>query len=167
MDFEGTMQMAVGQTQILAGAGLRYGRMRQSNLAVITDGGMLQSSLFRDREFKGLGPTLNGDIVRPVGKSGLAIVTGLRGALLFGSKTIVRDVTGNLAGGPDAAHLDGVDDFTFTADISVGLQWIRTVSGMDIAIRGGYEGAFWIDAGEPVLTLLGFEGFALSLTVMR
>jgi hypothetical protein len=167
IDFEGTMQMELGQTQILAGAGIRYGRMWQNNLAVITDGGMPQSQLFRSREFKGLGPTLNGDIVRPVGNSGLAIATGLRGALLFGSKSIVRESTGNLAGSPDAAYLDGVDDFTFTADIGVGLQWTRTVSGMDVSLRGGYEGSFWIDAGEPVLTLLGFEGFTLALAVMR
>lgn len=162
LDIEGTMRLVLGETTAVAGAGLHYGRMLQDNRAVISAGGVPQSMLNRRRQLEGLGPTLSADMLRPVG-GGLAMAAGLRGSLLFGDKSIERFATGAL---PGSISMDA-DDFTFQTDISVGLQWSRPTALGEVALRGAYEGSFWIDAGEPVLTLLGFEGFALSLIVSR
>lgn len=168
LDAEGTIDLQLGSLQMRAGAGLRYAKINQQMSALATRGGAPIGVLDWTREFEGIGPTISAQVSQPLWRR-LSAIGLVRGALLFGEKSLRRSVIGDIT--PDPAppivQLDDADEVTAGFEIALGAEWRHEVaSGHQFVVQGMYEGQLWTDAGAPTLTFLGFEGFSASVGVI-
>ena len=168
VDLEGTQRVQVGCMSVVVGGGLRYASLEQRFTAAITDGGLPEQQLATSRRFEGWGPTASVEMERPLGGCGLALVGGMHGSLLFGSKQMRRVANSIPATVPPIIVLGNADEVVGCAELEIGLQWSRQLeNGADLFLRGTYEAQLWTDAGAPTLTFLGFEGFGLAVGLAR
>jgi len=166
IDVEGTQAIQLGELSGIAGVGIRYARLKQTNDARII--GALPQQLTWERVLEGLGPMLSIEMLRPIGESGLSAFGSARGAVLFGSKTMRRSVSSlPVPTFPPVIVMDGVDEVSGVFEMDLGLQMTRRISLGDLVVRGAFEGQLWTDAGAPTLTFLGFEGFTVSIGLTR
>lgn len=172
LDIEGTQQFEMGGAVITGGAGLRHASMDQSFRGFVLSGGNVIQSLAWDRSFDGIGPTLSGDIRYPLGSGGLSVITGARGSLLYGEKTISRSVLGDVTPPPTTTPpflgLYNADEVSGIFELALGVEYSRDFGRMGaLFLRGTYEGQLWTAAGAPTLTFLGFEGFGIAIGLAR
>ncbi len=159
LDLEGTHQFFLSRAKITGGAGLRGAEMDQRFRGTVSQGGIVIQSLDWSRQFKGLGPTVSGDVRVPVGNSGLSFISNLRGSLLFGEKTISRSVIGDVtpppATTPPFVSLTNADEVSGIFELALGVEYAREVGQWgNLFVRGMYEGQLWTAAGAPTLTFL-------------
>lgn len=178
LDVEGTLDLQFGYTDLRIGGGLRHASVEQTYRSSILRGGAEEASLNWLRKFEGIGPTISVDGRRRLGKTGLSAVGRVRGALLYGEKTIEREATGTLAGpvpslvlpsgAPASVAMTEGEDFAAAIELGLGAEWRHDLGNIGhFYIQGMYEGQLWTAAGEPTLTFLGFEGLNLSLGMSR
>jgi hypothetical protein len=87
LDFDITNQFCVWQTLVTAGAGQRYVDMRQDAAAVVlNNAGAVQAALDHRHSFRGIGPTLALEMLRPIGATGLSLYSNARGSIVFGTR---------------------------------------------------------------------------------
>lgn len=167
IDLEGTEQLSIGTVQAVFGMGVRYATLGQSFQAAISEAGVPVQLLASRREFEGFGPIVSGEFRRPLGRSGLGAFASVSGGILFGTKSMRRSLLDAQNTFPPIISMDRIDEVTGMGDLQIGLEWSRCSPVGRVFVRGSYEAQLWTDAGAPTLTFLGFEGFAVSLGLLR
>lgn len=170
VDLMGTLRLQLGETTITPGGGVAYVKMLQTfdaNVANADTGSVLQQLVWQ-RDFEGVGPAAMLDMRRPLGCTGLAVVGGFRGYLLFGNKDLDRAELNGIGGGPPFLTMDKADEVLGIGEIELGLEWSRQFQcGSSLFVRGTYEGQLWSDIGAPTLGYLGFQVFNVSVGLAR
>ncbi|MCA8998274.1 MAG: hypothetical protein KDA80_14845 [Planctomycetaceae bacterium] len=169
-DLEGTIELDLGDLDIVGLGGLRYAKLDQDANATVLDGLFTPlQHLGWGREFEGIGPSAGVEAHRSLGDTGFSLIGTGRIALLFGKKTLDRVVTPPTGAIPPVpfVQLDSADEVTPIFDLSLGVGYERPFRMATVLARATYEGQLWAEAGAPTLGYIGLQGFALQLGVER
>lgn len=135
VELEGTNQWWVSNQMFTGGAGVRYAFFGQ-------EFGDQAGTALLFKKFQGVGPMLSAGTRRPLGNSGWALVSDIRGSILFGESRQANDLTGVSR---DAS------DMNSSVELQVGGEWSRRLrSGHRFYLRGMLEGQLWMGAGTFV-----------------
>ena len=168
----GTYETEMNGILVNGAAGLRYAKLNQGFNATVTDiGNNFVSNLNWLRHFEGMGPCLMVDASKRLGDTRFAAFAQGGGSLLFGQKTLRRDVINDQTPNafiPPFLRLDDADEVVGIGELNFGLEWGGMfANGYCLSIRGLYEGQLWAESGAPTLGFLGFEGLGLQIELKR
>lgn len=162
-DLEATKRIFAGMTEMTFSGGARYVSMRQRlRLDTIALNQTITGILFNDLAFDGVGPTFGMEMRRPVWHTGISLVGGARGSVLFGSRT--QDygaVTSTAAIGTFRREEQVMGIF----EVMIGAEYAYiTGNGSRLFARGTAEAQLWTGAGSATngitdMGLIGFGGY--------
>ncbi len=174
VDLEATYNLRIQRFEANIGGGLRYAHTDQRFNASVTPGPVIFASpaaLQWQREFEGIGPLLSAQGRLPLGCSGFYGLGGVNLSFLFGDKNLTRIVANDATPPPNRGLpvlvFDGSDEITGVYGASIGTGWRRQTPVGRTFIEGAYESQLWTDGGAPTMTFAGFNGFSVSLGIMR
>lgn len=163
-DLEATNQLTFCRSLVTVGGGLRWLQIEQRYRATsIWNGVDILETLDNQHDFEGVGPTLAVELLRPFSCcSGLALYFNTRGSVLFGSSDQYFKKTDGATGEITETFVrNSADSTVYIAEVGLGLQYTRGI----FYARGGWEGQYWADAGNPTTTNgdLALQGLSLTL----
>jgi hypothetical protein len=174
VDLEATYDLRVKRFEANIAGGIRYAHSDQRFDARVTPGTFFLSSpaaLNWQREFEGFGPLLSAQGKLPIGYKGFYGTGGVNFSFLFGDKNLTRFVSNDATPAPNTGlpvlALVDADEITGIYGASIGAGWRRQTRLGRTFLEGTYESQLWTDGGAPTLTITGFNGFSLSLGIMR
>ena len=168
----GTYETEMNGILVNGAAGLRYAKLNQGFNATVTDvGNNFVSNLNWLRRFEGMGPCIMVDASKRLGDTRFAAFAQGGGSLLFGQKTLRRDVINDQTPNafiPPFLRLDDADEVVGIGELNFGLEWGGMfANGYCLSVRGLYEGQLWAESGAPTLGFLGFEGLGFQIEIKR
>lgn len=172
-DLEGVKRYYLGDSRFLVSGGLRGASVEQNYLATVSTSGFKTQSLRTFRTFEGVGPTIGALALVPSGMPHVEFVGQFRAALLYGEKSLGRElspaqpISGTMAPDLSGVLLDSADEVFGGGGVELGLVWSRPTRGGDLFCQASYSGELWTEAGAPTLTFLGFEGFSVAVGLNR
>ncbi|MGD9723824.1 MAG: Lpg1974 family pore-forming outer membrane protein [Pirellulales bacterium] len=169
IDGEGTKYAQVGDWQLCATGGLRYGSIAQSYLANVTDSaGDVRSTASFGHHFIGVGPTLSLELIRPLNPCWAAFGRA-RGSVLFGNVknrlTAVEDA--DLDSPFTTSQTNNQSGVVPIGELRVGVERVVQTPYAEWFLRVALEGQFWLNVGSAAQSTgdLGLFGFTTALGV--
>ena len=149
-DMEVTLLQTHRTWDVELSSGIRYGKLRYFS---DTPGAFGVGEAY----FEGIGPTMAGNIQRPLGSSGFSLFGNLRGSLLFGE---IRNASMllNLPNGPVR------DEVATTIENQLGVAWTAEIGqSAQFELRTAWETQYWMsetlsDDTFGISSNLGFMG---------
>lgn len=169
IDFDLTQDFNWRHTRLSLGGGLSYAGLRMDrNLALITATSVATER--RTSRFQGIGPSVLAELKRQIGSSGISIVGGVRGTVLFGRERIFAEYVST--GQVDERETNSLSTNRCRGIVaaSIGVQYDYEVcSGTDAFGRLSWEGQYWNGFGNPVGDGgdLAFQGLGIAFGLRR
>jgi len=171
LDLDITQDFDVWCAKLTAGAGVRYAKLRYDYSAAVSSSlGELQFVSAGESSFEGAGPTAFIDFKAPIRRSGLSVVGGLRGSILFGQGRDIDVVSRIVAPVSLSSSIEIAERSTGVLEGSLGLQYDRPLTqGTDAFVRCAWEGQLWMDVGSPVQSDgdMTLQGLSVAFGVTR
>ena len=171
VDLEGTLDVFLPEIQMTISGGLRFASMQQIFHGDVTRAAVPIQTLDWSREFDAAGLTFGVDgkhQLREINGFEVFLLGDLQGSLVYGDKTLKRNVVGDVTPPPNMTApnliLDNLSEASGIFEIALGFEVARDLERAGrIFTRGQYHGQLWTAAGAPTLSFLGFEGFSVGL----
>ena len=180
IDLDLTQDFNWCNTRLTLGGGISYAGLRIDRGLAVSGLDYLEREVMEAEEyatrFEGIGPTVLAELKRRIGCSGISIVGGVRGTILFGRERILSnyvEVVYNPESPPDVY----VQTYSSTANrtraivaASIGVQYDYEICcGTDVFARLSWEGQYWNGFGNPVATEgdLAFQGLGIAFGLRR
>lgn len=164
LDFEFVRRHRRDRWLFNVGGGLRHAAFEQDYASVLTSGNAVVASSSASRRFDGIGPTIFGEVRRPVGMSGLSLLAGLRGSLLYGEHK--DGFTTFSQGQPIEVAGFNNDDIIPVGELQLGGEWSFWLTPVSVlSVQVAWEAQVWEGAGSNVAREgdLGLSGFNVAL----
>ncbi len=180
IDLDFTQDFNWCYTRLTLGGGISYAGLRIDRGLAFMGTDYSQNQVVSAEEytsrFEGIGPSILAELKRRIGCSGISIVGGVRGTVLFGRERCSANfvqVNYNTEAPPDIY----TETFDSSANrcraivaASIGVQYDYEVCcGTDVFARLSWEGQYWNGFGTPTTPRgdLGFQGLGISAGLRR
>ncbi len=159
-------EMKLPVSRIAGTVGLRYLSLAQQAEAIRLDaGGNETGRLEHITDFRGFGPRIRFDYLRPIGHTKFEAIGSFGSSLLFGNRD--QFVTNSLAG--DFSRTNA-DELVTTVEAALGVQYVKHLGENRCAfVRLTYQSQTWLGAGTATDATgdLGFRGLGFSVGTNR